>query len=199
MIEIIEPAQFKVVPWKNGKGETIEMAINAGGTLDHFDWRLSMASVVDDGVFSDFSGYTRNLILIAGDGIDLQHNESKIDKLIHLLDYATFDGGSKTMANLHGSAITDFNIITRTSNMDAKISCQLQTQKHLIEQCELCFIFSLFKNAEISMNTEEKTVEIPAGHLVKLSHIQEDTVSISGEHIIIAYLSLCGVSHHGTK
>jgi environmental stress-induced protein Ves len=139
MIEIIEPAQFKTVPWKNGKGETIEMAINPGATSDDFDWRLSMASVVDDGVFSNFSGYTRNLILIEGDGIDLQHNDSKIDKLSHLLDYATFDGGSKTMANLHGSAITDFNVITRTSNIDTKIKCQRHAQEHPIEQCEFCF------------------------------------------------------------
>ena len=52
MINIIAPKQFKTVAWKNGLGETTELAINRGGTLNSFDWRLSMASVVEDGVFS---------------------------------------------------------------------------------------------------------------------------------------------------
>jgi hypothetical protein len=53
------------------------------------------------------------------------------------------------------------------------------------------FVFSLFKSAEISISTEEKNITIPAGHLVKISPTPEGLVSISGEHIIIAYLSFC--------
>ena len=30
MIEILAPKQFKTIPWKNGQGETIELAINEG-------------------------------------------------------------------------------------------------------------------------------------------------------------------------
>jgi len=55
MLTIISPQQFKQIPWKNGKGTTTELAISDGGTLDHFAWRLSIASVVEDGEFSDFS------------------------------------------------------------------------------------------------------------------------------------------------
>jgi environmental stress-induced protein Ves len=190
MIEIIEPIQFKTVSWKNGLGETIEMAINPGATLDNFDWRLSMAKVVEDGVFSNFSGYTRNLILIEGDGIDLTHDENKTDKLNHLLDYATFDGSSKTMSTLHSSAITDFNVITRTSNVHAKISCQQHAQQLPIEASELCFVYSLLKSAEISVKDQENKLPIPAGHLVKLSQTEQGSVHISGEHLIIVYLRI---------
>ena len=83
MISVLSPELFITIPWKNGQGETIELAMNYGGHLDDFVWRLSMASVVEDGVFSDFSGYQRNLILIEGNGINLQHDDSKIDKLNH--------------------------------------------------------------------------------------------------------------------
>ena len=140
MIEIIQPKQFKTVPWKNGKGETIEMAINSAGTLEDFDWRLSMASVVEDGIFSNFEGYTRNLILIAGDGINLQHNDNKIDRLSQLLDLATFDGGNKTVGNLHNAEITDFNIITRTSHFITQVDCQLKAKLTCLKKV----IFALF-------------------------------------------------------
>ena len=70
---IITPEQFTLVPWKNGLGYTTELAINDGGTLEKFDWRLSIASVTADGAFSSFAGYQRNLVLIEGSGLTLDH------------------------------------------------------------------------------------------------------------------------------
>lgn len=191
MIEVIEPTKFKTVPWKNGKGETIEMVINSGGTLNEFDWRLSMASVVEDGVFSNFSDYTRNLILIAGDGINLQHNDSKIDKLSNLLDYATFDGGDKTVGNLHTGEITDFNVIARTSRYNTEINCQKKAEHVAIEKSDLCFIYSLFKSAELSFTDSSEIRHLPAGHLMKITDVKNDFAAISGENIIIVYLTHC--------
>jgi environmental stress-induced protein Ves len=72
-VQIIHPHDFKRLPWKNGKGETIELAINEDGSLADFDWRISMASVTEDGPFSDFSGYQRHLLLLEGTGIELTH------------------------------------------------------------------------------------------------------------------------------
>ena len=192
MINIIAPKQFKTVAWKNGLGETIELAINSGGTLDNFDWRLSMASVIEDGVFSNFNGYTRNLILIEGNGLNLQHNDSKIDKLNNLLDMATFDGGNKTVGNLHSGEITDFNIITRTECFDTKIITQNKAVEHPLEKADLCFVYSLYRDAELMINTSQQVIKLPAGHLLKISNMPEDEtdnfVHISGTHLIIVYL-----------
>ncbi|ASP47662.1 HutD/Ves family protein [Cognaticolwellia beringensis] len=191
MIEIIQPTQFKTVPWKNGKGETVEMAINSGGTLDNFNWRLSMASVVEDGVFSNFTDYTRNLILIDGDGINLQHNDSKIDRLTKLLDFATFDGGNKTVGNLHSNEITDFNIIARTSAFNTKLDCQTSAKNHPLKNSDLCFIYSLFKDAELTVSNTQETLTLPAQHLVKITDLTQNHSSITGEHLIIVYLNHC--------
>ena len=192
MINIIAPKQFKTVAWKNGLGETTELAINSGGTLDNFDWRLSMASVVEDGVFSNFTGYTRNLILIEGNGLNLQHNDSKIDKLNNLLDMATFDGGDKTVGNLHSGEITDFNIITRTECFDTKVITQNKAVEHPLEKADLCFVYSLYRDAELMINTSQQVIKLPAGHLLKITNTPEDEtdnfVHISGTHLIIVYL-----------
>ena len=191
MIEIIQPTQFKTVPWKNGQGETIEMAINPGGSLDNFDWRLSMASVVEDGVFSNFTGYTRNLILIGGDGINLQHNDNKIDRLTQLLDLATFDGGNKTVGNLHTNEITDFNVITQTSAFNSKVNCQRSAKNYLLETSALCFIYSLFKDATLILNHSQEVITLPAQHLIKITDLPNNFANLTGGHLIIVYLTHC--------
>lgn len=191
MIKVIPPAQFKTVPWKNGQGETIEMAINNGGTLDDFDWRLSMASVVEDGVFSNFSGYTRNLILIDGDGINLQHNDNKIDRLTRLLDISTFDGGDKTVGNLHSNEITDFNIITRTARFTTKVACYPQAKNQALGSGQLCFIYSLFKDALLTINGEQKIMTLPAQHLMQITNLPENYGTLTGDHLIVVYLNDC--------
>ena len=167
------------------------MLINPGGSLENFDWRLSMANVVEDGVFSNFSGYTRNLILIAGDGINLQHNDNKIDRLTRLLDISTFDGGDKTVGNLQSNEITDFNIITRTERITTKVKCYPQAKNQDLGTSQLCFIYSLFKDALLTINNDQKVVTLPAQHLMQITDLPENYATLTGDHLIVVYLSDC--------
>ncbi len=122
MLTILSPETFKTIPWKNGSGHTTELAINSGGNLDNFDWRLSIASVVNDGDFSNFSGYQRNLVLIQGEGLTLDHRNGDIDKLTNLLDIAHFDGGSKTYGSLVNGSIKDLKIMTKQNSYTAEVN-----------------------------------------------------------------------------
>jgi len=189
MYTIITPTQFKTLPWKNGKGETIELAINDNATLDNFLWRISMATVVEDGVFSDFSGYMRNLILIEGNGLNLQHDHNHIDKLSHLLDVATFDGGCKTVGNLHNGAITDFNVITDKAKYQTTVSTYFQRTTQQIKGTDLCFIYSLI--GEIEFSSDNNTIKglLPQGHLLKINSLQSTLLTVQGEQIIIVELN----------
>lgn len=69
MIRHLTPADYTVMPWANGKGTTIELLrAEENGALK---WRLSRASVVENGDFSIFPGIERNLTVITGPGFDL--------------------------------------------------------------------------------------------------------------------------------
>lgn len=70
MIQHLTPADYTAMPWANGRGTTIEM-LRETGVDDGLLLRLSMASVVEDGPFSNFPGVERNLTVIAGPGFDL--------------------------------------------------------------------------------------------------------------------------------
>ena len=77
----LTPADFKTVPWKNGQGSTRELRFENLEDSEAFAWRLSMAPVVTDGVFSDFTGYDRKLLLVEGAGMTLSHDNGQTDNL----------------------------------------------------------------------------------------------------------------------
>jgi len=190
MLNVISPAQFKQIPWKNGQGTTTELAINEGGTLTDFNWRLSIASVKADGNFSDFSGYWRNLVLISGGGIALQHSlndKNKTDHLTELLQVSSFDGGSKTQGKLLSGHINDFNIMTKTESYKAEVSTYSQKEIVRIKPCDLCFVYSI--TAELTIESvNEKTKKLPTKHLLKITSPTLNSVTIVGEMMIVIYL-----------
>lgn len=197
MIEILKPTQFKTIPWKNGQGETTELAINEGGSLDDFDWRLSIASVCNDGLFSNFSGYQRNLVLIDGQGLSLQHDEKNTDILENLLDIASFDGACQTYGKLTLGAIKDFNIITKTTKIIPKILCHVGSQQVLVEllQNSICFGYSLTDEMVVEALDAHISV-VPVGYLAKLSTQKNDKqakalkIKFTGKNMIIVQLDM---------
>jgi len=187
LLNIIHKNNFKTVPWKNGKGETTELAINKGASLANFDWRISIASVVEDGIFSDFSGYQRNLVLIEGNSIELCHNQTKTDKLCSLLDYATFSGGCSTEGNLPNGSIKDFNIITNEEKFDVTVTTSVTQAKFKIADSGLSFVYSLASDIEIKQDATQQVTYLAQGDLLMIN--EEKSISVSGSMVILAHLS----------
>ena len=114
MTVLIPFAGLSPVPWKNGGGSTIEIAIgppDAG--FDDFDWRVSLATIAEDGAFSQFPGVDRTLALVDGHGLTLQ-----IDGEPTLISDAepviAFDGASEVQARLNRGPTLDFNVMSRS-------------------------------------------------------------------------------------
>jgi environmental stress-induced protein Ves len=201
MFKIIKPDEFTLLPWKNGLGHTIELAINKGGNLNNFDWRLSIASVIFDGEFSNFSGYQRNLVLIEGDGLTLDHQNGKIDELNRVLDIAKFDGGCKTFGSLSNGSIKDFNIITKIGAVTPTVTCYPDQQKVAVKLAKNCLLFAYSPTDDIAVDTrEQKNTQVPVNHLIQLSTSNNPvdnivtnnqlTVALTGENMIVVQLVL---------
>ena len=195
MLTILSPETFKTIPWKNGLGHTTELAINSGGNLDNFDWRLSIASVVNDGNFSNFSGYQRNLVLIEGEGLILDHRNGDIDELTNLLDISHFDGGSKTHGSLVNGGIKDFNIMTNENSFTAEVNCYVKQHSAHIASLTNKLIFAYSQTNEMNIGHGSKPIaSVPVGHLAQLqtNHVseshQQDTTVISGQNMILIEL-----------
>jgi len=106
------------MPWKNGGGETVEIAVspeNAG--LAGFDWRVSMATVATDGPFSIFPGIDRTLAILDGNGMVLDIEGSTPVLLTTASDPLAFPADIPVAARLQDGAITDLNVMTRRDGL----------------------------------------------------------------------------------
>ncbi|WCN11707.1 hypothetical protein GV054_01050 [Marinomonas mediterranea] len=134
--QITPSSSFKRMPWKNGLGETLEIIRedDEQGVL----FRISQASVVEDGMFSDFSGLQRTLVLLSGKGMTLSHSgEFSSENVLQApLDTACFYGGDESIATLHSGAIEDLNIMVRKGAFKAHV-------QPLNDVCDFTFEVSL--------------------------------------------------------
>jgi environmental stress-induced protein Ves len=116
MTMLIPYAGLSPVPWKNGGGNTTQIAVfppDAG--FDDFDWRVSLATIAEDGAFSEFPGIERTLALVDGHGMTLEV-DGEPSLLTRSDPVAVFDGESRVVAKLNRGPSTDFNVMTRTDN-----------------------------------------------------------------------------------
>ena len=101
------------VPWKNGGGSTTEIFALPPGALFHdFDWRISLATISQDGPFSLFPGVDRTLALVEGPGLVLDIDDSRfmLDEMDAIIEFA---GESAVRASLDGGPTIDFNVMSR--------------------------------------------------------------------------------------
>jgi environmental stress-induced protein Ves len=111
---LLDPATARAMPWKNGGGTTLELAISpVGASLDDFAWRISSAQVALDGAFSSFPGVDRSLAVLAGNGLHLQRQDGQRQTLISGGAAVAFDGEEAISAHLQDGPITDLNLMTR--------------------------------------------------------------------------------------
>lgn len=113
--------QIAPSPWKNGGGSTREIVcFPPGAGMDDFGWRISVATIAQDGPFSAFPGIDRQIMLLDGDGVELAGAG-----LRHTLDERwrpfAFAGDMALDGRLLGGSSTDFNVMARRGQWAAEV------------------------------------------------------------------------------
>lgn len=113
-MRILRADGYRRMPWKNGGGETVEIAVfPEGAGLAGFDWRVSMARVDSDGPFSEFPGIDRTLAILKGAGIILDVEGDEPRRLTIGNAPHAFPADRPTSASLIGGTVIDFNVMSR--------------------------------------------------------------------------------------
>ena len=113
-MKLARRADYRRMPWKNGKGLTEEVAAfpeNSG--IDGFDWRLSIAHVGADGPFSAFAGIDRSIALLDGAGLMLDLPGGRTVELSGEGSPFSFSGDLEIAGRNLGGPTIDLNIMTR--------------------------------------------------------------------------------------
>ena len=119
---VLTPADYRRMPWKNGGGQTTEIAVYPPqANLDAFAWRASVADVTRDGAFSAHPGVDRTLVLLQGAGMLLSGPGEPLDVRARY-EPVTFAGDTALECRLTGGAVRDFNLMIRRTAARGQLS-----------------------------------------------------------------------------
>ncbi|MGA9852800.1 MAG: HutD family protein [Gammaproteobacteria bacterium] len=108
-------ADYRRMPWKNGRGWTTEIAVSpagAGQNEQSFDWRVSLAEIKTDCEFSAFPGYDRTILLAEGAGMELSFDAAPPQRIEQRYEPFRFKGEWHSRCWLLDGPVRDFNVMT---------------------------------------------------------------------------------------
>ncbi len=183
-MKLIGPADYRHMPWKNGGGTTIEIAVApAQASLETFDWRVSMATVADPGSFSSFPGIDRTLCVLQGNGIRLDIDGKSVT-LTQSSAPLGFAADAKVAGTPLNGPITDLNVMTRRGRYRHAVSRMTSARSLTLRPSgSTSLIFSL-NACRIASRTA--IIDVPAG----ASILAENEATVSLEVAAIGGIAL---------
>ncbi|GAA0713428.1 HutD family protein [Dokdonella soli] len=107
--------------WKNDGGWTTELARDPADDATDFRWRVSIAEIESDGPFSAFPGIARDLLLLEGNGIELDIDDNAPVRLTRRFERVHFNGESRVHCRLLAGPTRDFNVMVRRDALRAEV------------------------------------------------------------------------------
>lgn len=173
------------MPWRNGLGFTVELLAEYLPDSKEFAWRLSMADVVSDGLFSDFSGYDRTLILLQGAGITLDHNNGVLDVLTEPLQAAQFKGDQPTLATLHNGAIMVLNIMSRRSCCWTSVDILKNADSQALStEGDILLVYAIDTAIDVKIGSAEP-LSIEGRHLLQVNGLADKICWVTGAALVV--------------
>ncbi|OON40936.1 HutD-family protein [Izhakiella australiensis] len=139
--------------WRNGGGETREIVAWPPGAED-FSWRISIATISQDGDFSPFPGIDRIITLLSGDGVTL--TSSGWQQQLQTAQPFAFAGEDQVYARLSGGASQDFNLMTRRASHRAAMTVVTGATRPAPEDAGVAFVLSgSWRAGEMTLQVNE--------------------------------------------
>jgi environmental stress-induced protein Ves len=114
--ERIEFAGLPQTPWANGAGRKADILAGDG-------WTLAFAWLDGPAPFSDYTGFTRTITLVEGDGFALAFPERAELVVGKIAVPATFDGGWQATCRLLGGPCFVLNAYSATGRWRHGVRC----------------------------------------------------------------------------
>ena len=167
-----KPADGRRMPWKNGGGSTLELAVEPpGATLETgFLWRVSTAEVGVSGPFSPFPGLQRWLLLLEGKGFQLDFGPHGQVALTESLRPVCFQGDWPAAATLVDGPCTDLNVMVDPRFIQARVDAFRWSAPHLLD---LAGVETLLYVAWGTLAAPALALYLGQGHLLRLKSGRE--------------------------
>src|SRR4029453_7795930 len=111
----LDPERYLRTPWKNGGGIPVDIAFE--GDV----WRFSRTPITVAGAFSDYTGFDRLQVLVAGSGLVLQTPAGEIDGRRPFRP-VRFAGETPIVSRLESGPVEVVNLLGDRSRVDIDLA-----------------------------------------------------------------------------
>jgi len=112
-IDVRSIASVPIEPWRNGGGVTRTLATGSS------QWRVSLAEIERDGLYSRFEGISRVSIVLRGGGVTLRGNNVVVQ--LKPFEAVEYDGDATWKASLIGGPVTALNVMSARGRYRARV------------------------------------------------------------------------------
>lgn len=122
-IDLLRPEDYRRIPWKNGRGEMVVIDREGGDSWSDTNgkpsvaWHFGRTAIVEEGPFSDYTGYERLQVVIGGAGLVLVAPDHEIDLRIPMVPQR-YDGGTPIRTRLEQGPVEVVNLIAVRERFD---------------------------------------------------------------------------------
>lgn len=117
---VIPATEYRRERWRNQLGWTREI-LRLGEPDDAWALRLSIAEIEQDAAFSAFPGIDRELVLLRGNGMQLQFGDGRQHSLLPPYQRLRFAGEEAVTAVLSDGPTQDFNLMWRRAVLQTEL------------------------------------------------------------------------------
>jgi environmental stress-induced protein Ves len=190
--QIYTQLDYKEQRWKNGRGTTVELVKQdkkLSADKGDFDWRLSMATLAEDGDYSNFSSIDRTQVMLQGSEVKLDITAStgkretqRVNNKVSLtpLKYIAFSGEDAVSCHLPNTdSATMFNVMSDSTYGRHQVEViKSNDLEKTATECDLLVIFVVNDGLSISLNGD--TCQLSTHHLLQVN-VERTPLSISAE------------------
>jgi environmental stress-induced protein Ves len=185
MLTLLPHSQYKIMPWKNGLGQTAQIQIFPENAQfpNSFSWRLSSAQVRAEDPFSNFEGCQRVLTIVDGAGLILNDTKLLPGEVIY------FSGEDSVYCRLIDGAVVDLGVIWKPELVSVTLAVRELEGEENFELSSNATHFAYVINGTVKIGP----VKVQAGDSVKIQEVSQITVSPDSLHSSLALISIVPV------
>lgn len=197
-LSLLRTSDYRRVRWKNDGGWTTEIAREPAEASDDFRWRISVADIESDGPFSTFPGVVRDLLLLSGNGIELDIDDASPLRLTERFQRVRFGGEARVDCRLIAGPTRDFNVMARYDAVRAHVMARpLVGSMVLFAQADAAWLVHVFSgHAEARADTARCSAE--TGDTLRVDFASHDdgrvVIEGAGEVVLVKLVPETGGS-----
>jgi uncharacterized protein len=179
LITLLDPARYVRTPWKNGGGITVDIALDddTGGDV----WRFSRTPITVAGPFSDYTGFDRMQVLVAGSGLVLQTPAGEID-VRRPLRPVRFAGETRIVSRLESGPVEVVNLMGDRSRVGIDLAVLEAGQtRDLGPALHIAYC----PGGRARLRIDDETYDLDADCGLKIERIKEGVVACLTGRIVL--------------